>query len=163
MSETPRLKRILLWVLWYLLKYKKSDKIKSINTNIESFNNLTLIILANIVKVNYIGLLPEEETLNCTSINSEFIVPNEKINEDETFDILFKIKNNATLILKIEKDDNDEPNGDGFPLWVLIIIIGALLIIIAIIIIIIIKKNKNNKDNNFVNDKENIGLIDNDK
>ena len=148
---------------YYLLKYKNSDKIKSINTNIESFNNLTLIVFANIVKGNYIGLLPEEENLNCTSINSEFIVPNVKINEDETFDILFKIKNNATLILKIEKDDNDEPNGDGFPLWVLIIIIGALLIIIAIIIIIIIKKNKNNKDNNFANDKENSGLIDNDE
>ena len=144
---------------YYLLKFKKSDKIKSIKTNIESNKNLSLFILANIGKDNYFSILPEEEILNSTFISSEFIVPNEILADDETFDILFKIKNNVNLILKIVKE-NDGVNGDSFPIWALIIIIVAVILIVAVVIIIIIvKKNKKNKKNILEDSNENDALI----
>ena len=66
--------------------------------------NLTLFILTNIAKDNYFSVFPEEEKLNYTFISSEFIVPNEILNDNETFTILFKIKNNFTLTLKLDKE-----------------------------------------------------------
>ena len=144
---------------YYLLKYKKSDKIKSIKTNIKSNNNLILFILANIAKDNYFCVFPEEEILNYTYINSEFIVPNERLNDDETFNILFKFRNNVTLILKLDRD-GDEPNNDDFPIWAIIIIIfGVFLIAGVVIIIIYIKKKKKNKSNISEDIKENEALI----
>ena len=141
---------------YYLLKYKKSDGKKSIKINIKSNNNLSLFILANIGKDNYFSVFPEEELLNFTFITSVFNVPNEKLNDDETFDILFKIKNNVTLTLEYEKKDDDD---NCFPIWAIIIIIVCIVLIVAVIIIIIVIKKKKSKINISEENKENEALI----
>ena len=141
-----KLKEFNLFDGYSLLRYKKSEKIKSINVNLKNNTNLTFFIFANIVKGNYLGVLPEEKIYDANSINSEFIVPNEKLNDDETFDILFKVKNNATLTVEVikenDKDNEDDSKGDGFPTWALIVSIIVPIIIAILVIIIIIRKNK---------------------
>ena len=47
------------------------------------------------------------------SISTEFIVPNEKLFDDETFNILIKIKNNVTLNVEIEKDKDNDKDKEG--------------------------------------------------
>ena len=85
-----------------------------------------------------------------------FLIPNEKIDDDETFDILFKIKNNVTLTLEYEKKDDDD---NGFPIWAIIIIIVCIVLIVAVIIIIIVIKKKKSKINISEENKENEALI----
>ena len=131
----------------YLLKYKKSDKIKSIKVNLVSNYNLTLFILGVIGKDNYLGSLPKEESFNYTSITSELIIPNDKLIDNDTFNILITIDHETTLKLELNKipDDTDKKedpvNNDkdeGLPTWALIVIIivAVLIIIIAIVLIL---------------------------
>ena len=138
---------------YHLLKYKKSDKIKSIKMNLKSENNLTLFIYGNIGKENYFGVLPIEEAYNLNFISTEFLIPNEKLLDDETFNILFSIKDNVTLNIEINKDENNDYEDEGFPIWVLILIIFLRISIIVIIFVIIIKKNKCKNNNQNINEK----------
>ena len=117
-----------------MLKYKKSDNIKSVKINLESNNNtLSMVIHGAIGRGNYLCPLPNELTFNKKSISSEFTIPNDKLINDETFNILLKSKTNFTLKVELNKDDN------GLPLWALITIIVAGVIISILIIFIILR------------------------
>ena len=137
---------------YHLLRYKKSDKIKLIKVNLESNYNLSLFIFANIGKGNFLGALPEEKDYDFNNVSSEFIFPKEKINEDETFNILFKVKTNVTLKVETTKEDKDDDKGndstdDGLPLWALILIISFGSLIAILILFIIIKRIRRNRKN----------------
>ena len=121
---------------YYMLKYKKSDNIKSVKINLESNNNtLSMVIHGAIGRGNYLSPLPNEVTYNIKSISAEFTIPNDKLIDEETFNILLKPK--ADYILKIELNKND--NGIlVLPLWALIaIIVGGVILILLIIFIIL--------------------------
>ena len=121
---------------YYMLKYKKSDNIKSVKINLESNNNtLSTVIHGAIGRGNYLSPLPNEVTYNLKSISAEFTIPNDKLIDEETFNILLKPK--ADYILKIELNKND--NGIlVLPLWALIaIIVGGVILILLIIFIIL--------------------------
>ena len=140
---------------YYMLKYKTSDNIESIQVNLES-NNTTFLaaIYANIGKENYAGPFPPQ--LNFSSkMSSMFLVPNEQLSDDETFNILIRTKNNVTLTVQLNKTkeggeketDGKEQDGEGLPTWALIlIIVGGVIILALIIFIIIICVKKDNVD-----------------
>ena len=107
---------------------------------------MSLFIFANIGKGNFLGALPEEKDYDFNNVSSEFIFPKEKINEDETFNILFKVKTNVTLKVEITKEDKDD-KGDGLPLWALILIISFGSLIAILILFIIIKRIRRNRKN----------------
>ena len=130
---------------YYLLKYKKSDNIKSVKINLDSNNKtFSMIILGAIGRGNYLCPLPNEIEFNKKSISSEFTIPNDNLINDETFNILLKSKNNFTLKVEINKDDN------GLPLWVLIAIIVTVVLISVLIIFIILRvcRKGNGEDDN---------------
>jgi hypothetical protein len=119
-----------------MLKYKKSDNIKSVKINLESNNNtLSIVIHGAIGKDNYLSVLPDEKVYKKKSISSEFTIPNDKLNNDEeTFNILLKSRTNFTLKVELNKNDND----NGLPLWALIaIIVGGVILTVLIIFIIL--------------------------
>jgi len=135
---------------YYLLKYKKSDNIKSVKINLESNNEaLSMIIQGDIGRGNYLCPLPNEFSFNQKSISSEFTLPNDKLINDETFNILFKSKTNFTLKVELNKDDN------GLPLWALIAIIVSGVLISVLIIFIIVKycRKRHDEDNNIEKEK----------
>ena len=132
----------------YLLKYKKSDKLKSIKVNLESSYNLTLFILGVIGKDNYLGSLPKGESFNYTSITSELIIPNDKLIDNDTFNILITVDHETTLKLELNKipDDTDKKedpvnndNDEGLPTWALIVIIIVAVLVIVITIVLILR------------------------
>ena len=129
---------------YYILKYKKSDKIESIKINLESNNTFSIAIYANIGKDNYIGPIPGELKYE-SKISSEFLVPNDQLADDETFNILFVTKDNVTLSVELKMEEKTDPDEEGFPTWALIVIIvgGALVLAVIIFIIIICCKRDN--------------------
>ena len=86
---------------YHILKYRKSDNIETIKINLNSDNNLTAVLYANIGKGNFLGAIPKETIYDSKNIISEFNVPNEILDDDETFNILVRVKNNATLYVEI--------------------------------------------------------------
>jgi hypothetical protein len=142
----------------YALKYKKSDKIKSILINIESKNNLSGYIFPTIGKGNYSSVFPRNLNFINNYTTTEFIFPEDKIDNNEEF-IIF-IKFNSTFSLKVEtkkeKNDNNEDNinDDKFPIWTIILIIVIGIIIILGIIITIVKKYKGKDINIDINEKD---------
>ena len=124
---------------YYILKYKKSDNIKSIRINAESNTNntLSMTIHGSIGKENYLCPFPNEVAFNKKSVSSEFTIPNDKLIDGETFNILLKSK--TGFILKIELNKNGNDNGNGLPLWALISIIASGVIISILIIFIILR------------------------
>jgi hypothetical protein len=142
----------------YALKYKKSDKIKSMLINIESKNKLSGYIFPTIGKGNYSSVFPYNLNFENNYTTTEFIFPEDKIDNNEEF-IIF-IKFNSTFILKVEtnkeKNDNNEDNinDDKFPIWAIILIIVIGIIIILGIIIIIMKKYKGKDINIDINEKD---------
>ena len=142
----------------YALKYKKSDKIKSIIIDIESKNKLSGYIFPTIGKGNYSSVFPYNLNFENNYTTTEFIFPEDKIDNNEEF-IIF-IKFNSTFSLKVEtkkeKNDNNEDNinDDKFPIWAIILIIVIGIIIILGIIIIIVKKYKGKDINIDINEKD---------
>ena len=142
----------------YALKYKKSDKIKSMLINIESKNSLSGYIFPTIGKGNYSSIFPDNLNFDNNYTTTEFIFPEDKIDNNEEF-IIF-IKFNSTFSLKVEtkkeKNDNNEDNinDDKFPIWTIILIIVIGIIIILGIIIIIVKKYKGKDINIDINEKD---------
>jgi hypothetical protein len=142
----------------YALKYKKSDKIKSMLINIESKNKLSGYIFPTIGKGNYSSVFPGNLNFVNNYTTTEFIFPEDKIDNNEEF-IIF-IKFNSTFILKVEtnkeKNDNNEDNinDDKFPIWAIILIIVIGIIIILGIIIIIVKNYKGKDINIDINEKD---------
>ena len=132
---------------YYMLKYKKSDNIKSVKINIESNDNsLSMVIHGSIGKGNYLCAIPEEEAFDKKTISSEFTIPNDKLINDETFNILLKSRTNFTLKVELNKNDNN----NGLPLWILITIIIAGVVICILIIFIILtccRKSRVEDDN----------------
>jgi hypothetical protein len=145
----------------YALKYKKSDKIKSILINIESKNNLSGYIFPTIGKGNYSSIFPDNLNFDNNYTTTEFIFPEDKIDNNEEF-IIF-IKFNSAISLKIEAkkessgNNDDNINNDKFPVWAIILIVVLGIIIILVIIIIIMKKYKGKDINIDTNEKE--GLL----
>ena len=88
-------------------------------------------------KDNYSGPFPTMKKF--IDSKSEFIFPNENIDNDENFIIFIKFdsKFNLTVDRKKEKDDNND-----FPLWAMILIIVVGVLIILFILFLIIRKIK---------------------
>jgi len=140
---------------FYALKYKKSDKIKSILIDLKSEKKFSGFIYAAIGKDNYSGPFPNMNTYNYSSLISEFIFPHEKIDNDENFVIFIKLnsKFNLKVELKKENDDNNDKdynkdsNDNGFPIWAIILIIIVGLLIILLVLFLIIRKLKRKETN----------------
>ena len=125
---------------FYALKYKKSDKIKSIKIALESINNLTGNIFPTIGKDNYSGPFPTMRKF--IDSKSEFIFPKEKIDNEEIFIIFIKFDSKFNLTVDQQKE-NDESDDNDFPLWAMIlIIVGGVLIILFVLFLIIRKIRK---------------------
>ena len=122
---------------YYMLKYRKSDNIKAIKLNIKSDYPLSIILYANIGKGNYMGPIPDEINLENTNTISIFSMPNELLDNDETFNILLKVKNEATLFVDLNGNEIEEPNNTTLSIWTIVAIIGVSIIGILIVIIFI--------------------------
>ena len=155
---------------YYILKYKKSDKIESIKINLESNNAFTIAIYADIGKDNYIGPIPGGLKYE-SKVSSEFLVPNDQLAVDETFNILFVTKDNVTLHVELKMDEKTdpepkpepEPESDkkSFPTWaIIVIVIGGVMILAVIILIIIIRLKKDNVSADTI-EKGNLLSVDN--
>ena len=145
----------------YALKYKKSDKIKSILINIESKNNLSGYIFPTIGKGNYSSVFPDNFNFDNNYTTTEFIFPEDKIDNNEEFIIFIKFNSAISLKIEVKKEsrgNNDYIiNNDKFPVWAIILIVVLGIIIILVIIIIIMKKYKGKDINIDTNEKE--GLL----
>ena len=122
---------------YYMLKYRKSDNIKTIKLNIKSDYPLSIILYANIGKGNYMGPIPDEINLENTNTISVFNMPNELLDNDETFNILLKVKNEATLFVDLNGNEIEEPNSTTLSIWTIVAIIGVSIIGILMAIIFI--------------------------
>ena len=112
----------------------------------ESNAGISGFIHSTIGKDNFIGPIPNELNYNKKTLVTEFIIPGEKLSDNEAFDILIKVNDNTNL--KIELTKENEPNNNGkkeFPVWVIIVILVVGLIIIMLIIFVIIRKTKRGK------------------
>ena len=130
----------------YLLRYQDFEAIKSIKINLESNVGISGFIHSTIGKDNFIGPIPNELNYNKKALVTEFIIPDEKLSDNEAFDILIKVNDNTNL--KIELTKENEPNNNGkkeFPVWVIIVILVVGLIITMLIIFVIIRKTKRGK------------------
>ena len=121
---------------YYILKYRKSDNIKSIKLNLKSEYPLSIVLYANIGKGNYMGPIPDEINYESTNIISEYNMPNELLDKDETFNILLKANNNANLFIDLNDNDLDNPDKFSLPIWAYVAL--AVVIIIAIFMAIIL-------------------------
>ena len=141
---------------FYFLKYKKSDKIKSLQIDVLSKDILNGYIFPTIGKENFAGIFPEVENIGQNHINSEFIFPEYNIDKTEDFVIFIKMNSKFNLKVEVSKENkgNDDINDNKFPVWVIILIIVIMMVIIlgiVIIMVIIYKKREINID---INDKE---------
>ena len=143
---------------FYILKYKKSDNITSIKLFLESKENLTFILNANYGKGNCLGAIPDEIELPEKNYTTEYLVPIDQLNDDITFNILLIVKNNVTLTLTLNGEEDKGSNTEGFPTWAIIVIAIVGILILAIIIFIIILRAK--RDNVDANSIENSKLLD---
>jgi hypothetical protein len=129
--------------------------------NIESKNNLSGYIFPTIGKGNYSSEFPYDLNFENNYTTTEFIFPEDKIDNNEEF-IIF-IKFNSAISLKIEAkkessgNNDDNINNDKFPVWAIILIVVLGIIIILVIIIIIMKKYKGKDINIDTNEIE--GLL----
>ena len=121
-----------------ILKYKKSDNIESIKIKLKSNNTISAILYSNIGKGNYLGPIPSEFSSENKTLSSEFNIPNNLLDNEETFNILLKVKNNATLYIDLNGKGKVVPDKDGLNLFSLIGII--LIFIIGIIMILVLRK-----------------------
>ena len=130
----------------YILKYKKSDKIKSINVYLETNNSISGIIYANYGKGNHLAGTPPKISLNSNFYITDYLVPNDNLADDETFNILINLNNNATLKVELNKKDDPKKDegGEGLPTWALIVIIVVGILVLIVLIIIIIKCTRKN-------------------
>ena len=85
-------------------------------------------------------------------------MPIDQLNDDITFNILLIVKNNVTLILTLNGEEDKGSNTEGFPTWAIIVIAIVGILILAIIIFIIILRAK--RDNVDANSIENSKLLD---
>lgn len=139
---------------FYALRYKKSHKIKTIVIYIDSTDKLKGYIFPTIAKNNYSSLFPLEINFEINNIKSEFIFPEEKIEDDEDFIIFIKLDNKFNLSIELNKN-NDEDKFDIFPIWAIILIVFIVILIILGVLVIIIRKYKNKKNTiDFNNYKE---------
>ena len=142
----------------YTLKYKKSDKIKSILLDLESNNELKGYIFSSIGKYNYSNIFPSQENLGQNNTKTEFILPDDKIDDDEDFVIFIKMNSDFNLTIENKKEsggNNDEDNNDDkFPIWAIILIVVLGSIILLGIIFIIVRKFKRSQLNININEKE---------
>ena len=127
-----------------MLKYKKNDKIDTVNINLESNYSLTLVVYANYGKDNHLAGNPYEIKMSRKIFNTEFLVPNEQLINDETFNILIRSKNNATLSVKLSKITDDK-NEEGFPSWAIILIIVVGVLVLVVVILIIMRFTRKNR------------------
>ena len=74
------------------------------------------------------------------------MVPNDNLADDETFNILINLDNNATLKVELSKKDDPKKDegGEGLPTWALIVIIVVGILVLIVLIIIIIKCTRKN-------------------
>ena len=126
---------------YHILKFRKSDNIETIKINLNSDNTLTAVLYANIGKGNYLGAIPKETIYDSKNIISEFNVPNDILDDDETFNILVKVKNNATLYVELNQGKGKGDLNGSLPLWLSVIlktlfIFGVLILFFVLIIII---------------------------
>ena len=129
---------------FYALKYKKSDKIKTIKINLELPKTIIGYVCPTIGKDNYSGPLPNMH--NFFSTKSEFIFPKEKIDDDENFIIFMNFESKFNLTVGIEKD-NEKDNDNGFPIWAIIVIAIAVVLIILLAVFLIRRKMKKKETN----------------
>ena len=122
---------------YYMLKYRKSDNIKTIKLNLKSNYPLSIILYANIGKGNYLGAIPDELDVESTDISSVYNMPNELLDNDETFNILLKVKNKATLYVELNDNEIDNPNRFALPAWTFIAIIAVIVIGILMVILFV--------------------------
>ena len=129
---------------FYALKYKKSDKIKTIKINLELPKTIIGYVCPTIGKDNYSGPLPNMH--NFFSTKSEFIFPKEKIDDDENFIIFMNFESKFNLTVGIE-EDNEKDNDNGFPIWAIIVIAIAVVLIILLAVFLIRRKMKKKETN----------------
>ena len=133
--------------IYYILKYKKSDKIESIHVELETNDTISGIIYANSGKGNHLAGTPPQTSSSSNFYITDYLVPNDQLADDETFNILINLKSNATLSVKLSKKEDpkkDEDDG-GLPTWALIVIIVGGILLLIVLIIIIIKCTGKNK------------------
>ena len=132
------------------MKYRKSDNIETIKINLKSNNTLSAVLYANIGKGNYLGYIPKETIYNSKNIISEFNVPNDQLDMDETFNILLMVKNNATLFVELNQGKRKGDYKGNLSLWLSVIIKILFILgvftgfVVLIIIYRCIKKRKFN-------------------
>ena len=133
--------------IYYILKYKKSDKIESIHVELETNNTISGIIYANYGKGNYLAGTPTQISLNSNFYITDYLVPNDQLANDEAFNILISLNNNSTLSIKLSKknDPNKDEDGGGLPTWALIVIIAVGILVLIVLILIIIKCTRKNQ------------------
>ena len=144
---------------FYALKYKKSDKIKSIIIYIDSTDKLEGYIFPTIIKNNFSSLFPSKKNFEINHIKSDFIFPEEKIDDDENFIIFIQLNSKFNLKVELNKDNenSDKDKVNKFPVWAIILItVFGILIISGIIFIIVRKyiKRKNKIDINNIKEEE---------
>ena len=132
----------------YILKYKKADNITNIKFSLISNETLTLIISATYGKGNCTGAISDEYQLTKKNYTTRYLFPNEQLTDDETFDILFRVRNNATLSITLNEEE--ENKSGGLPAWVIALITIGVLILLIIIFIIIRHFRKNNVDDEYI-------------
>ena len=84
------------------------------------------------------GPIPSEFSSENKTLRSEFNIPNNLLDNEDTFNILLKVKNNATLYIDLNGKGKVVPDKDGLNLFSLIGII--LIFIIGIIMILVLRK-----------------------
>ena len=156
--DTKQTKFDLIKSVYYILKYKKSDNINTIKLLLESNEDLTFILNANFGKGNCIGAISDEIKLTEKNYTTKYLVPIEQLTDDETFDILLSLKNNATLTITLNgKENKNDIDDEGFPTWAIVVIAVVGVLIIAVIILVIILRTKS--DNIDVSSIENKKLL----
>ena len=93
---------------YYIIEVKKSDKIESIKVNLESNNNLSIILYANYMKDNHIGGSPSGNNFDTKNLTTTFLVPNVQLDDDERFSILIASRYNANLSLEFNNTKEEE-------------------------------------------------------
>ena len=142
---------------FYCLKYKKSDKIKSIIIDIKSKDNLSGYIFPTIEKDNYSTIFPDIINYNINYTKCEFIFPEDKIDNNEDFSIFIQMNiSEFNLAVDINKEKNEENNNTNnkFPIWAIILIVVLGIIIIFGVVFIIMRKYKERNIEIDINEQE---------
>ena len=150
---------------YYIIEVKKSDKIESIKVNLESNNNLSIILYANYMKDNHIGGSPSGNNFDTKNLTTTFLVPNVQLDDDERFSILIASRYNANLSLEFnntkEEEEEDKiikvDDNNDLPIWTGFLIAIAIILIL-IVIVLLINKCCNSK-NSGTNKIEKISLL----